>query len=79
MQGLQGPNEYASIGACGVDLDQLQGVNVQHLAPFPCRALREAVLRQASEAGKVVDDSKYKGMNNYIDYRAGFRCVPPSC
>jgi len=37
------------------------------------RALREAVLRQATEAGKPVDDSKYKGMNNYIDYRAGFR------
>jgi len=40
-----------------------------------CRALREAVLRQATEnPGQPVDDSKYKGMNNYIDYRAGFRC-----
>eukprot|EP00983_Pelagomonas_calceolata_P127888 1161455-Pelagomonas_calceolata.AAC.6 len=38
-----------------------------------CRALREAVLRQGTEEGKPVDDKKYKGMNNYIDYRAGFR------
>jgi len=37
------------------------------------RALREAVLRQGTEEGKPVDDKKYKGMNNYIDYRAGFR------
>jgi hypothetical protein len=33
------------------------------------------VLRQATDTGQPVDDSKYKGMNNYIDYRAGFRCV----
>ncbi|KAF5834076.1 hypothetical protein DUNSADRAFT_9390 [Dunaliella salina] len=37
------------------------------------RALREAKLRQGTEEGKPVNDGKYKGMNNYIDYRAGFR------
>ncbi len=37
------------------------------------RALREAVLAQGKQGDPVADDGKYKGMNNYIDYRAGFR------
>jgi len=35
------------------------------------RALREKVLKQATDG--VQDDGTYKGTNNYIDYRAGFR------
>ena len=35
------------------------------------RALRERVLEQAT-AG-TSDDGTYKGMNNYIDHRKGFR------
>lgn len=35
------------------------------------RALREKVLAQQAEGAK--DDGTYKGLNNYIDYRAGFR------
>lgn len=38
------------------------------------RALREQVLLQQAEEGTAeAEDGKYKGMNNYIDYRAGFR------
>lgn len=35
------------------------------------RARREAVLRQATEGAQ--EDTSYKGMNDYIDYRKGFR------
>ena len=35
------------------------------------RARREAVLRQAAEGAQ--EDNSYKGMNDYIDYRKGFR------
>jgi RING finger protein 113A len=35
------------------------------------RARREAVLRQAVEGAE--NDGTYKGMNDYIDYRQGFR------
>jgi RING finger protein 113A len=39
------------------------------------RALREAVLRQATDeaAAAVAADGTYKGLNNYVDYRKGFR------
>ena len=36
-----------------------------------CRALREQVLAQGEAAG--ADGSTYRGMNNYIDYKKGFR------
>lgn len=35
------------------------------------RALREQVLAQGGK--ETVDDKTYKGMNNYIDYKKGFR------
>ena len=35
------------------------------------RARREAVLRQATQGAQ--EDGSYKGMNDYIDYRKGFR------
>ncbi len=35
------------------------------------RARREAVLRQATDGEQ--DDGTYKGMNDYVDYRKGFR------
>ncbi|MEW5299313.1 MAG: hypothetical protein WDW38_003399 [Sanguina aurantia] len=37
------------------------------------RALREQKMKQALEDGSVPDDGTYKGINNYIDYRQGFR------
>lgn len=38
------------------------------------RAMREKVLQTAAERAEgFEDDKKYRGMNNYIDYRAGFR------
>jgi RING finger protein 113A len=38
------------------------------------RAMREKVLKTAAERAEgFVDDKQYKGMNNYVDYRAGFR------
>ena len=38
------------------------------------RAMREQVLKNAAERAEGFDDDKvYKGMNSYIDYRAGFR------
>ena len=38
------------------------------------RAMREKVLQTAAERAEgFEDDKKYRGMNSYIDYRAGFR------
>ena len=38
------------------------------------RAMREKVLANAAARADGFDDDKqYKGMNNYVDYRAGFR------
>ncbi|KAK9806809.1 hypothetical protein WJX72_003538 [[Myrmecia] bisecta] len=38
------------------------------------RALREAVLRQGEDPDAVLgEEGSYKGMNNYVDYRKGFR------
>lgn len=38
------------------------------------RAMREKVLQTAAERAEGFDDDKkYRGMNSYIDYRAGFR------
>ena len=53
-----------------------------HRCVPPCacirRALREQVLRQVAEGGEVApppsgEDGVYRGMNNYKDFRAGFR------
>jgi RING finger protein 113A len=42
-----------------------------------CRALREQVLRQVADGEAVTpasgEDGIYRGMNNYKDFRAGFR------
>lgn len=35
------------------------------------RAQRERVLKQAT--GETATDNQYRGMNSYVDYRAGFR------
>jgi RING finger protein 113A len=41
---------------------------------FTCRALREQVLSQVVEGAPVSgEDGVYRGMNNYRDFRAGFR------
>ena len=38
------------------------------------RALREKVLKTAAERAEgFEDDKKYRGLNSYVDYRAGFR------
>jgi RING finger protein 113A len=43
--------------------------------PPPRSARREAVLKQGTEGAEAAGnaDGKYKGMNSYVDYRAGFR------
>ena len=49
----------------------MQNIVQRHYKPSYCRALRERVLAQATASAS--DDGTYKGMNNYIDHRKGFR------
>ena len=37
------------------------------------RAQREINLKANLKSGAKIDDKEYKGMNQYIDFRAGFR------
>lgn len=48
-----------------------EGFIVDHAAS--CRALREQVLAQAAEDGSAGPSDRYKGLNNYTDYKKVIR------
>ena len=58
-------------GAGGRRAQTAHNLKLSH--PQPSRAVREAVLGQASGLAPAADDGVYRGAKAYTDYRAGFR------
>ncbi|GFH11474.1 hypothetical protein V8C86DRAFT_2877883 [Haematococcus lacustris] len=55
----------------GRDESVFKALETETATDHDARALREAVLRQTEDG--AVDDGVYRGVNGYIDYKAGFR------